>query len=101
TAHVAMLAERFRAMRDRGDAVHRREETRFELLRGDARRALSLARDNWEVQREPADARVLLEAALSAGDRAAAAPVLSFVADNHLEHPRIASLVAELGGRRP
>ena len=33
--------------------------------------ALALARDNWEVQREPWDARILLEAAVASGDRAA------------------------------
>ena len=52
--------------------------------------ALALARDNWDVQREPADARLLLEAARAAGDPAAAGPVLDFLAATGLEDSMIA-----------
>jgi len=70
--HRAELAARFDAARARGDTVHRREEARFRLvIENDAHVALALARDNWEVQREPADLRILVEAAQAAGDRAA------------------------------
>jgi tetratricopeptide (TPR) repeat protein len=66
---VRDLTARFEAARLRGDTVHRREEARFRMrLCADARGALELARDNWKVQREPADARILLEAARAAGD---------------------------------
>jgi len=66
---VAELAARFEAAHRRGQALHLREEARFELqVRDDARRALQLAQANWAVQREPADARILFEAAQSAGD---------------------------------
>lgn len=67
---TSMLAERFAEARRRGDMLHLREEARFELhLRHDARRALSLAKQNWAIpQREPEDARILLEAATAAGD---------------------------------
>jgi hypothetical protein len=96
--HIALLRDRFAAARLRGDRVHRREEARFALyLRGDARAALRLARANWAVQREPADARILLEAARAAGDRAAAAPVLQFVADNGLQDLGLARAAAALG----
>ena len=61
--HVEMLGARFDAARARGDSVHRREEARFELeLRGDREKALVLAKANWEVQKEPWDARILREA---------------------------------------
>ncbi|HTI45069.1 MAG TPA: hypothetical protein VMB76_00830 [Casimicrobiaceae bacterium] len=67
-AHRVDLAERFEAARRRGDAVHRREEARFRLtIEHDAAGALALARDNWKVQREPADLRILQEAARAAG----------------------------------
>jgi len=67
TGHIADLAARFEASRLRGDTVHRREEARFELvLRHDPAAALALATANWTVQREPADARILREAALAA-----------------------------------
>ncbi len=77
------LQARFDAARLRGDTSHRKEEARHALaLRGDAVLALKLARENWAEQREPADARVLLESALAARDRAAAQPVLRWLADS-------------------
>lgn len=61
--HLALLQDRFDAARARGETVHRREEAIFELhLKADARKALALAKANWEVQREPLDARVLKDA---------------------------------------
>ena len=59
---------------------------------------LELAREHWRVQREPADARVLLEAAAVAGDRTAAAPVLAWLAETGFEWPRLRRLAARLGG---
>ena len=62
-AHIEMLGARFDASRARGDVVHRREEARYWLsLKDDAARALELARANWDVQKEPWDARILREA---------------------------------------
>jgi len=96
-AHADLLGERFDASHLRGDSVHRREEARFVLLlRGDARAAVALARANWDVQKEPADVRILLETALAASDPAAAAPALAFLAEHHLEDPRIADLAARV-----
>jgi predicted Zn-dependent protease len=98
-AHAEMLGARFDASRLRGDTVHRREESRYQLgVRGDARAALALAVANWGVQREPWDVRVFLEAAVAEGDRAAAAPVLAFLDEHHLEDPHIAALAASLRG---
>lgn len=77
------LQARFDAARLRGDSSHRKEEARHALaLRGDVPLALKLARENWAEQHEAADARVLLEAALAARDRAAAQPVLRWLADS-------------------
>jgi len=98
--YAAMLRERFDASRQRGDVVHRREEARFRLLEKDPTRALDLAKANFGVQREPWDVRVLLQAAISANDRDAAQPALDFVANNKLEDPQIAALVAKLGAKK-
>ena len=71
TAHRDELAARFDAARRRGDVVHRREEARYRFaLAGDPAGALALARDNWAVQREPADLRVLADAARALAERA-------------------------------
>ena len=95
--HAELLGSRYDASRLRGDTVHRREEARFELgIRGDAKAALRLAVANWEVQREPWDLRVLLEAAVAARDPGAATAALAFLDAHHLEDPRIAALAAKL-----
>lgn len=95
--HTAELAARFAAGRERGTAVHAREEARFTLaLLHDARRALPLAQANWSVQREPADARILLECALAEGNRAAAKPVLDWLNSNHVEDFRLRQLAKQI-----
>jgi hypothetical protein len=94
------LQERFAAARLRGDSVHRREEARFVLhLLGDAPAALALARENWAVQREPSDARILLEAAAAAGVPGAARPVLRFLARTGLEDVGLVQIVTRLQER--
>ena len=96
-AHAQELQARFDAARQRGDTSHRKEEARFVLaLRGDAQRALVLARENWAEQREAADARVLLEAALAARDAAAAAPVLQWLAASGFESMSLQALAARV-----
>jgi predicted Zn-dependent protease len=93
------LQARFDAARRRGDKLHQKEESRFELqLRGDAQRALALASENYTLQREPADARVLLEAALAARQPAAAAPVLRWMADSGVESAALRKLADALKG---
>jgi tetratricopeptide (TPR) repeat protein len=94
--HVDDLAARFEASRLRGDTVHRREEARFALdLQHQPQRALGLARANWDVQREPADARILLEAALASGRPDAADPVRTWLHDNAVEDVRLVALAGE------
>lgn len=91
------LEERFTAARRRGGAVHGREEARFRLeVLGRAEEGLQLALANWNVQREPLDARLVLEGALAAGRPAAAAPVLEFLRANRLEDARLAALAAQV-----
>ncbi len=91
------LADRFHAAALRGDSVHQREQARFELaLRGDAKAALALAQKNWTVQKESADMRILLEAAIVAHDKAAAAPVLDWIRTSQVEDVALARLARQL-----
>ena len=93
----ADLGARFDAARLRGDSVHEKEEARYALvLLGQAPRALTLARSNFEVQREPADARVLMEAALAAREPAAAEPALKWLAESGIESAVLQDLAARL-----
>jgi len=85
-AHRAEMAARFEAARRRGDSLHRREEARFRLaVEGDLRGALALARDNWKVQREAADLRILVDAARAAHDAQALQVAADWIARNGLE----------------
>jgi predicted Zn-dependent protease len=96
-SHVSDLAARFAASRERGTTVHVREEARFALnLLHDAKRALPLAQANWNVQREPADARILLETALAAEDQVAAQPVLEWLKTNHVEDFHLQQLAKQI-----
>jgi hypothetical protein len=95
-SELTELAARFDAGERRGDGVHLREQARFELaLRGDTSRALAIARRNWDVQKETADARILLEAALAARDAAAARPVLDWLRGARVEDVQLARLAAQ------
>jgi len=98
--HQTALADRFAAARLRGDKTHEQEEARFELtVLGNAQRALELARSNWQVQREPRDARILLEAALAANAPAQAEPVLEWMQRSGIEDQVLQRLAARLKGR--
>jgi tetratricopeptide (TPR) repeat protein len=95
------LEARFAASRRRGDALHEKEEARFLLAFGnEPARALALAAENFAVQREPADARVLLEAALAAGQRAAAEPALRWLAESGIESRVLRDLAARVQALR-
>lgn len=93
-AHIAELAARFATARLRGDTVHRREEARFTLaLLHRPQEALALAQANWLVQRELADARILLEAAVAAGTPDEAVPATAWALANHVEDVALARLL--------
>lgn len=97
----AALAARYAASQLRGETVHQQEEARFELeIRGDAKKALALAQENWKVQREPRDARIFLEAALAMKDVAAAQPVLQWLEESGIEDAYLVDLGRQLKGMR-
>lgn len=100
-AHVEALRARFAASRLRGDRVHQREEARFTLeLLHRPEEALTLARENWAVQREPADVRILLASALAADAPRVAQSPLSWVRETRLEDTEVHKLVLTFGGKR-
>ena len=91
------MTARFDAARARGDTSHQKEESRFALaVLGQGDRALQLALANYRQQREVADARIVLEAALATRQRAAAEPVLQWMAASGVESPALHALAARL-----
>ena len=92
---IRRLRERFAASRARGDVVHRREEARYTLqLADDRQEALRLASENWAVQKEPADLRILAEAAAATGDKAAQDAVRQWLAATRLEYAAVSKLAS-------
>lgn len=96
--YTRTLQARFRESRLRGRGQsHLREEARFTLeLLDKPAQALKLAQQNWTAQREPADARVLLQAALAAHRPKAAVPVLECLRASGLEDRGVQSQALEL-----
>ena len=89
------LALRFRQQAEHGDNIHLRELARFHLdLQGDERKALVLALENWERQKEPQDALLVLRAAAQSGQPRAARGVLTWLDVTRLEDARIEALRA-------
>ncbi len=99
-ARVQTLADRFTDAGRRGDKLHLAEEARFELvLRNNPDKAVQLAAENWTaLQREPRDARILLEAALAAKNPAAARPAMDWLLQNGYQETRHLTLEKALRG---
>jgi hypothetical protein len=95
--HIEALRSRFEAAALRGDKLHQQEEARFNLaLLGNKEKALALARENWKLQREPRDARILLEAALAMKDPDAAQGALDWLERSGHEDPRLRATAQRL-----
>src|SRR5690606_4064800 len=101
SAHERLATLRYRlelALRG-DDRAHAREAAFFALyLDDDAQLALSLALDNWTVQRESIDARLVLEAAAAAKMPDAARPVRDFLASHGRSLGELASAADAQGG---
>jgi hypothetical protein len=92
-AAAAALAAQFDAARRRGENLHAREQARLALdVQGQPERALSLARDNWARQKEPADAVLLLRAAVAAGQPTAADALRAWTSDPAAIDVRLATV---------
>ena len=97
-ALIDILQARFDAAHARGNRVHLREEARFELqLRNRPAAALKLAQENWLVQKEPADVRILIESAAADGNPTAATAAVLWVRSSRLEDVTLRKLIAALG----
>lgn len=66
------------------------------MLADDPVTALRLALENWHVQREPADARLVLQAALAAGRPAEAREVVEFLRLAGTQDPLLTLLIRRI-----
>jgi predicted Zn-dependent protease len=100
--HIEALRSRFDAAALRGDKLHQQEEARFNLyLLGNKEKALALAQENWKLQREPRDARILLEAALAMKNPAAAQDALDWLERSGHEDPGLHATAQRLKALKP
>ena len=94
------LRERFRAAAQRGDRLHEQENARFELdIERNASKALGLAAHNYQTQKEPRDAEILMRAALAAGQAKAAQAALDWLRSSRYEDPALNQLAGQLASQ--
>jgi tetratricopeptide (TPR) repeat protein len=97
---AAQLRDRFQAAEQRGDRLHEQEAARFELdIERNTTKALALASRNYQSQKEPRDAEILLRAALAANQPKAAQPALDWLRSSRHEDPAIAKLAEQLAAQ--
>jgi len=93
----AQLEARYLESGLRGESVHLREEALYALrLQRDPHKAAERAARNWLSQREPADARLLLEASVASKQPALARPVLDWLQRTGIEDPALRALAARV-----
>ena len=90
-----MYAARVQAAQRDGDTVHLREQAWFALdIQHDATRALQIAAQNWQQQREPADVRIYVRAARAArrsvSGELSEAPLQQWLRSTHYEDATLA-----------
>ncbi len=94
------LRDRFAAAAQRGDRLHEQEAARFELdVENKPTKALELAARNYQAQKEPRDAEILMRTALAAGQAAAAQPALDWLRASHYEDPALVALAVQLAAK--
>lgn len=97
--HIGLLKERFKANRQRGSSLHQGDEARFVLhLLNQPQAALQLARQNWQVQREPVDTYILLQSAIAANDTETTELIRQWLARQGTEDVLIDQILATLEG---
>ena len=89
-----LLESRFRAASLRGSKLHERDEALYLLeFNGDLQKALKLVIDNWNIQKEPDDALILLRVAL-ANDSGTDIQIISdWMSQTKLQDVRIQNLL--------
>ena len=101
---AGQLRDRFADAAKRGDRLHEQEAARFALdVEGNATQAVDLATRNYQDQKEPRDAEILMRAALAAKQPRAAAPAINWFRTNKYEDPQLAAIAEKLttpGGAR-
>lgn len=84
--YIGIMKARIAASQERKETVHLRDYARFALiLEDDKEGALRMAKENWKTQKEPADAHILIDAALATGQLDIVRDVMSWEQEHSYE----------------
>jgi tetratricopeptide (TPR) repeat protein len=94
-AHRDTLDSQLALSRARGDSLHLREEGMFLLhVKEDVSRAHQAALENWKVQREIPDLRLLAKTSLAAGDHRTLGELREWMRNRSLQDPVVMRILA-------
>jgi len=97
--HKALLSARYQADAERQTASHLRDLARFNLhILNKPKNAFKIASQNWQQQKEPGDAYILLKSAI-ASDTPAALQLIKPMLDNNVDDIQLNSLSSTLRSR--
>lgn len=91
--------DRLHAAQMRDDTLHQREHAIFLLeIEEDKKRALALAKNNWNIQKESADTRLLLAASISAGDHKTIAEIIHWKNKHKIQDTQLNAMLKNISG---
>lgn len=92
--HARLLRQRIAIWQQRGEVAHQREQAQFAYVMGQFNQALTLARLNWQKQRETADVVIYANAALRARSQPDIKAIQYWMAQTGFEYPLLAKALA-------
>lgn len=94
---AGQLAARLQTQGLRQEALIERPKLIYQIAYGqDLKAGLALSIENWQLQKEPPDALLFVQAALALGQARAAEPVLTWAQQTAYTDPQLAPLLAQL-----
>lgn len=94
---ASQLEARLQSQALRQEALIERPKLIYQIAYGrDVKAGLALSIDNWQLQKEPPDALLFVQAALALGQARAAEPVVSWAEKTGYTDPQLTPLLAQL-----
>ncbi|MBC7752322.1 MAG: hypothetical protein H7Z73_11530 [Candidatus Saccharibacteria bacterium] len=94
-ADFKLLSERINVWNERGETAHQREQAMYALMVNPPRKALDLARSNWQKQRETADVVVYTNAAIRARSLPDLKLIDAWIKQTGFEYPHLTQVLAQ------
>jgi hypothetical protein len=93
----SQLEARLQSQAQRQEALIERPKLIYQIAYGrDLKAGLALSVDNWQLQKEPPDAVLFVQAALALGQARAAEPVVKWAAATGYTDPQLTPMLAQL-----